>query len=94
MLFKARSFGATQQQLVQLYCQRIRPVLEYACPVWHSGLTTAQRATLKRVQKRLLPQRAPSRYQTRHSARLSPVRCRTERYRNSTIPYVTRLANK
>lgn len=33
MLFKARSFGATQQQLVQLYCQRIRPVLEYACPV-------------------------------------------------------------
>ncbi|KAK8371871.1 hypothetical protein O3P69_011858 [Scylla paramamosain] len=42
----------------------------------------------------LLPQRAPSRYQTRHSARLPPVRCRTERYRNSTIPYVTRLANK
>ncbi len=141
MLFKARSFGATQQQLVQLYCQRIRPVLEYACPVWHPGLTTAQRTTLERVQKRvcriilggsynsytatlttfglpsledrrgqltlsfgekmkendhlqLLPQRAPSRYQTRHSARLPPVRCRTERYRNSTIPYVTRLANK
>ncbi|KAK8372815.1 hypothetical protein O3P69_017351 [Scylla paramamosain] len=66
MLFKARSFGATQQQLVQLYCQRIRPC---------AG-------------------RAPSRYQTRHSARLPPVRCRTERYRNSTIPYVTRLANK
>ncbi|KAK8371864.1 hypothetical protein O3P69_011851 [Scylla paramamosain] len=141
MLFKARSFGATQKQLVQLNCQRIRPVLEYACPVWHSGLTTAQRTTLERVQKRvcriilggsynsytatlttfgllsledrrgqlsfsfgekmkendhlqLLPQRAPSRYQTRHSARLPPVRCRTERYRNSTIPYVTRLANK
>ncbi|KAK8372910.1 hypothetical protein O3P69_016156 [Scylla paramamosain] len=141
MLFKARSFGATQQQLVQLYCQRIRPVLEYACPVWHPGLTSAQRTTLERVQKRvcriilggsynryiatlttfglpsledrrgqltlsfgekmkendhlqLLPQRAPSRYQTRHSARLPPVRCRTERYRNSTIPYVTRLANK
>ncbi|KAK8402866.1 hypothetical protein O3P69_000869 [Scylla paramamosain] len=141
MLFKARSFGATQQQLVQLYCQRIRPVLEYACPVWHPGLTTAQRTTLERVQKRvcrvilggsynsytatlttfgqpsledrrgqltlsfgekmkendhlqLLPQRAPSRYQTRHSARLPPVRCRTERYRNSTIPCVTRLANK
>ncbi|KAK8378976.1 hypothetical protein O3P69_009602 [Scylla paramamosain] len=30
MLFRARSFGATQEQQVQLYC---RPILQYACPV-------------------------------------------------------------
>ena len=53
MLFRARSFGATQEQLVQLYCQRIRPVLEYACPVWHPALTAAQRTDLERVQKRV-----------------------------------------
>ena len=140
MLFRARSFGATQEQLVHLYFRRIRPVLEYACPVWHPSLTAAQRTTLERVQKRvcriilgghynsysatfatfglpslenrrniltfsfgetlkendhlhLLPRRAPSRHHTRHSARLPPVRCRTERYRNSTIPYVGRLFN-
>ena len=141
MLFRARSFGATQEQLVQLYCQRIRPVLEYACPVWHPALTAAQRTALERVQKRvcriilggyynsysatlttfglpslekrrdqltlsfgeklkendhlhILPQRAPSRYRTRHSARLPPVRCRTERYKKSTIPHVVRLFNE
>ncbi|KAK3883493.1 hypothetical protein Pcinc_012192 [Petrolisthes cinctipes] len=31
MLFRTRSFGATEEQLVQLNYQRIRPVLE--CPV-------------------------------------------------------------
>ena len=140
MLFRARSFGATQEQLAQLYCQRIRPVLEYACPVWHPALTVAQRTSLERVQKRvcriilgryynsysatlatfglsslekrrdqltlsfgqklqendhlhLLPRRAPSRYQTRHSARLPPVRCRTDRYKKSTIPHVVHLFN-
>ena len=53
MLFRARSFGATEEQLIQLFCQRIRPVLEYACPVWHPALTAAQRSTLESVQKRV-----------------------------------------
>ena len=28
--------------------------MEYACPVWHSGLTTSQSADIERVQRRCL----------------------------------------
>jgi hypothetical protein len=39
---------------VLYYVHVIRPVLEYACPVWHSGLTTEQTDLLENVQKRAL----------------------------------------
>ncbi|XP_071492116.1 uncharacterized protein [Diadema antillarum] len=39
---------------VSVYVGFIRPLLEYACPVWHSGLTAAQAGLLERVQKRAL----------------------------------------
>ena len=32
----------------------MRPILGYACQVWHSGLTVAQSDTLESVQKRAL----------------------------------------
>ena len=32
----------------------IRSVLEYACPVWHSGLTKTLSKDIERVQKRCL----------------------------------------
>ena len=31
----------------------IRPVLEYACPVWHSGLTVEHRNRIEAMQKRV-----------------------------------------
>ena len=34
--------------------QIIRSVLEYACAVWHSGLTAEQSNDLERVQKRCM----------------------------------------
>ena len=40
--------------IVTVYCSLIRSVLEYACPVWHSGLTIAQSKDIERVQKRCL----------------------------------------
>ena len=30
--------GISQRELVQIYVAIIRPVLEYACPVWNTGL--------------------------------------------------------
>ena len=30
----------------------LRPVLEYAAVIWHSGITTKQRCELERIQKR------------------------------------------
>ena len=32
----------------------IRPTLEYACPVWHSSITSEQSDTLENLQKRAL----------------------------------------
>jgi len=32
----------------------VRPVLEYASPVWHSSLTVAQRESLESIQKRAM----------------------------------------
>ena len=36
------------------YTSVIRTVLEYACPVWHSSLTTGQSDMLESLQKRAL----------------------------------------
>jgi len=32
----------------------VRPILEYACPVWHTGLTAAQSDALESIQKRAM----------------------------------------
>ena len=40
--------------LLHFYTTAVRPVLEYACPVWHSGLTVAQSDMLDSVQKRAI----------------------------------------
>ena len=36
------------------YVSVIRPTLEYACPVWHSSITSEQSDTLENMQKRAL----------------------------------------
>ena len=32
----------------------IRPILEYACPVWHAGLTKGESDIIEKIQKRAL----------------------------------------
>lgn len=39
------------------------------------------------------PRRAPPRHQARHGAAVQPVRCRTQRYRKSSVPHLARLFN-
>jgi len=43
--------GAPIRDLLHFYIAIVRPVLEYACPVWHSGLTDRQSKTIKNIQK-------------------------------------------
>ena len=43
-----------QSDAIIIYCSVIRSVLEYACPVWHPGLTRKQDKDIERVQKRAL----------------------------------------
>ena len=46
--------GATTSDLICFYCTVIRPILEYANPVWHSSLTVAQSDILESLQKRAM----------------------------------------
>ncbi len=40
--------------IVTVYCSTIRSILEYASPVWHSGLTVAESRSIESVQIRCL----------------------------------------
>jgi len=46
--------GVPTRDIVYIYCPVIRSVLEYACPVWHPGLTSKLSKDIGRVQKRCL----------------------------------------
>ena len=46
--------GVPTRDIVYIYCSVIRSVLEYACPVWHPGLTSQLSKDIERVQKRCL----------------------------------------
>jgi hypothetical protein len=44
--------GLSQKQLLHVYLTLIRPITEYACQVWSSGLTQKDSVLLESVQKR------------------------------------------
>jgi hypothetical protein len=46
--------GLCEKELCNVYSTLIRPVLEYACPVWSTSLTSEQRNSLESIQKRAL----------------------------------------
>jgi len=46
--------GICESDFTQVYISIIQPVLEYACPVWHPGLSKAQSSEIERIQKRCL----------------------------------------
>ena len=46
--------GMRERELLVYYKAIVRPVVEYACPVWHPGLTQAQSEHIESIQKRAL----------------------------------------
>jgi Reverse transcriptase (RNA-dependent DNA polymerase) len=46
----ARS-GASSEDLVCFYTSIVRPIMEHACPLWHSSLTVPQSEALEAIQK-------------------------------------------
>lgn len=46
--------GAQLADLLKSYCTFLRPVLEYAAPAWHPGITCHQSDLLERVQRQVL----------------------------------------
>ena len=50
-LRRMRALGVPQATLVEYWKSEGRVRLEYGCPVWHSGLTSAQSHSLDRAQR-------------------------------------------
>ena len=53
-LKQLRRADVPTRDLLHFYTTVVRPVLEYACPVWHPGLTAAHCELLESVQKRAI----------------------------------------
>ena len=53
-LKQLRRAGLSFDHLIQYYKTVIRPVVEYACPLWHSSISAAQSRSLESIQRRAL----------------------------------------
>ena len=51
-LWMLKRSGVPPSDLRSVYSYFIRPVLEYACPVWHSSLTLSLRDEVEDIQRR------------------------------------------
>ena len=51
MLRRLKQFGVGEADLIDVYCKQVRSVLEFAVPVWSSGLTEKESNQIERVQK-------------------------------------------
>ncbi|KAI8511319.1 hypothetical protein Bbelb_104190 [Branchiostoma belcheri] len=143
ILKRLRKFNLSQNELLIIYTAYIRPLMEYAVPVWSPGLSKQQVDQLERIQRRAcriimgpaytgyasslehlklttlaerretlclnfarsliksefehwLPSRRSSitGRSTRNAQKLDIPKAKTQRYRNSPIPYLTRLLNQ
>ena len=54
MLIQAKKFHFSTDSVLAVYILYIRTALEYAAPVWHSGLTVAEDTQIERIQRRCL----------------------------------------
>jgi hypothetical protein len=54
IIYQLVKIGVATNDIITVYCSIIRSVLEYACPVWHCGLTQTQTRDIEVVQKRCL----------------------------------------
>ena len=52
ILWKLKQFGLKQEELLTAWKVLLRPIAEYAAPLWHSGLTKCDSEKLERLQKR------------------------------------------
>ncbi|KAI8479751.1 hypothetical protein Bbelb_424990 [Branchiostoma belcheri] len=52
LLCRLRQFNLPVEDLLTVYKSFVRPVVEYAAPVWHGGLTRDQRKKIENIQRR------------------------------------------
>ena len=52
ILYTLHKFGVPEEDMLAVFQTYVRPILEYACAVWHPALTKLQSHQLERIQKR------------------------------------------
>jgi len=85
--------GICQSDIAQVYISIIRYVLEYACPVWHPGLSKVQSNEIERVQKRCLRIIYPERTYT-EALLISGLHTLQSRRENINVIYFRKLKMK
>ena len=51
VLRRLKKSGASEEDLVDIYCKQVRSLLELAVPAWHGGLNNVDQLDIERVQK-------------------------------------------
>ena len=54
MIYQLKRAGINQNDLIRIYISVIRPVVEYACPVWHTNLPKYLSDNIEIIKKRCL----------------------------------------
>ena len=94
--------GVQLGDLVRCYCTFVRPLLEYAAPVWHPGLTIQQSDVLEQVQRQVLtdfsnwlpPRRGKCHHHNlRNKNKLSTMPTKSGRFGSSPIMFFIKLLN-
>ena len=68
MVKRLKQLGASDTDLLDVYCKQIRSVLEFAVPVWNSSITGENISDLERVQKTALHVILGNQYSSYNSA--------------------------
>ena len=54
LISKLKHFGLQKEELITAWQSILRPITEYAVPLWHSGLTEHDNNRLEMLQKKVL----------------------------------------
>ena len=54
IISKLKSFGLQIEELITFWKVVLRPITEYAAPLWHSGLTEVDKNRIEKLQKKVL----------------------------------------
>ena len=87
MLYQLKRAGIIQLDLVTVCISVVRPVLEYACPVWHTNMPKYISDSIELIQNRALKSIFPGMSLRPGFNRYPLARYRTNRYGNSLIPW-------
>ena len=92
IISKLKSFGASRDDLVRVWLSYLRPITEYAAPLWHPSLMVIEKYKIERLQKRALRIILGNEY-NRYCDALELLKLPTlaERRQNLTIKFANKL---